>query len=123
MGIGPFHKSSCCGCGGQVAAPAAAPVPVSPYGTPDPRRFEILEVFGVGRVSVLRVRYPDARNFEGVKILVYRWDLDLVRVQPELDPHFCDNPKCVSPFARFAPTDEGWEIACDLARVLAQEEG
>jgi len=116
MGISPFHRSSFCSCGGPAAAPA------SPYGNPDPKRFEILEVFGVGRISVLKVRYPDAKNFEGVKVLVYRHNLDFVRVQPELDPHFCDNDSCVSPFARFAPTDEGWTMACDLARVLAEEE-
>jgi hypothetical protein len=64
---------------------------------------------------VLTVHYPDATNFEGRKILVYRHKGDgLIAIEQlvaggELDPHFCSSPN--SPIARFAPTTEGARLA------------
>lgn len=62
---------------------------------------------------VLKVRYFDCTNYEGVKIMVYRG-----RYTPTclLDPHF--NPGMNSPIARFAPTTEGWNMAIKLAKSL-----
>ena len=63
---------------------------------------------------VLTVRYPDARNFEGKKILVFRRmhpvDMPLAQIfGDELDPHFCESGK--GPIARFIPTEEGRRLA------------
>ena len=33
-----------------------------------------------------------------------------------VDPHFCKD--CVSPLARFVPTEYGWGMALDLAALL-----
>jgi hypothetical protein len=51
MGLNFFHSS--CGCVRSAPVPVSAPA--SPYGNPDPKRFEILEVFGVGRGSLYDV--------------------------------------------------------------------
>ena len=91
----------------------------SRVGNPDPRRFEILRIVGfVGSGTAVEVRYPDAKNYEGRKILVYRCSAKVIEEQKVLDPHFCDDSSHPSPFARFEPTKDGWEAAMRLAKSL-----
>ncbi len=82
-------------------------------GSPNPRNFQILEAGMNEAFTILKVKYPDCKNYEGMKILVYKGHVlkELVR-QAELDPHFCD--KHLSPIARFAPTEEGIKLALSL---------
>ena len=90
--------------------------PSAPTGNPDPTRWTLLDRAIFDNGVVLKVKYTDATNFGGVKILVFR---GTTRSDPSnrLDPHFQeDDPD--SPIARFVPTDEGWLLACDLATSL-----
>jgi hypothetical protein len=68
------------------------------------------------------VRYPDATNYEGKKIIVYKFPLAVIMEKTRLDPHFCDKERCVSPFARFEPTEDGWRSAKHLVDQLAGAE-
>jgi hypothetical protein len=85
---------------------------------PDPRNFTILEALEIGKLMVIKVKYPDAKNFEGEKIMVYEnvKAVDFMNTR-ELDPHFFDAPGIKSPIARFKPTKEGWEMAKTFARA------
>ena len=83
---------------------------------PDPRVWEILDSYTMKNFRVLKVRYPNCKNFEGVKILV----MPTYSLPTRLDPHFADNE--FSPIARFKPTKQGWKLAVELARKLNQQE-
>lgn len=94
------------------------PTPVRPAGNPDPGRYVLEHVVPVGRHVVAQIRYPDATNYEGVKVLVYRnTTASQVRRASRLDPHFCDDGH-LAPFARFEPADAGRRAAVALARQL-----
>jgi len=86
---------------------------------PDPRNFNINEVCMIRGHTILRVNYPDATSYEGNKILFFR-DTDYMHIkqQKTLDPHFSSNKNFYSPFARFEPTDAGWDAARALAYIL-----
>jgi hypothetical protein len=88
------------------------PTYVRNAGNPDPRKFTILEALEIGKLMIIKVKYPDAKNFEGEKIMVYEnvKAVDFMNAR-ELDPHFFDAPGIKSPIARFTPTKEGWEMA------------
>jgi hypothetical protein len=91
-----------------------------PNPMPNPRRFEILHglniVHGTTTWAILEVLYPDCTNYEGKKILVYKGITTYrLRDLESLDPHFTKNG--ITPFARFEPTEEGWEGALSLARA------
>jgi hypothetical protein len=124
MGIGPFSHSS------YDNKPNVPVVHVhntvvckpQPLPNPNPRNFVIRRSLQIGRNWLLvEVNYPDCTNYEGNKILLYRGidrDVTLTALiaQGSLDPHFSNNPDFFSPFARFEPTDDGWNMAKELAR-------
>lgn len=86
---------------------------------PNPKNYEIVRYEQVNDHLAIEIRYPDCTNYEGRKVMVYRnVDLDQLRAQGAIDPHFANNPKFISPFARFEPTDKGWYEAVCLARHL-----
>jgi hypothetical protein len=89
---------------------AGAPAP-----NPDPKRWVILDRWTFPRGYVLKVRYLDCTNFEGIKIMVYRGKFS---PPTSLDPHFSDDPAALSPIARFPPTLHGTELAFAVARML-----
>ena len=106
MGLGPRISSA-----GESSPPAGNPVP---------SRFKILESYARGDNHIaVKVNYPDARNYEGTKILVYR-NVDIHRIlnAGTLDPHFSDDGS-LSPFARFEPTVDGWAAAKELVDVTS----
>ena len=85
-------------------------------GNPDPMHWDLIRRFTDGRHLVVELEFPNCNNYEGRKIMVYRnitmWE-SLVKVNKDMiDPHFAENKKFISPFARFEPTDEGWKQAC-----------
>jgi hypothetical protein len=88
---------------------------------PDPHNYKIVKAHEEAPYLVLKINYPDCTNYEGNKILVFK-DVTLVDLinQRIIDPHFFEDPnhKIASPFARFKPTDEGWEIALRLVKLL-----
>lgn len=124
--MGIFHVISSCSCKGRCSCSGPGhtaggiktredwrespnPVSVAPRpSAPNPGRFEIERLDDMGSWTMIMVRYLDATNYEGRKILVYRHPAGVVRSQTNLDPHFCDQPGCISPFARFEPTEDGW---------------
>lgn len=90
------------------------------YGNPNPKNFEIIQSYAPGNDScALKIKYPDSTNYEGIKILVYEYPIHEVLAQPSLDPHFCDHEDCISPFARYEPSELGWALAKELADKLS----
>lgn len=79
----------------------------------DPSEYKVLAAFEKNGYVALKIRYPDAVNFGGIKILVYKCTLAEIINQIEKDPHFDSRPfsEYLSPVARFRPSDEGWQIA------------
>lgn len=135
MGLSPFGGSSSCGCSGPAGpsystmakylGPAASHTTnqASICGNPNPRNFEVLTLDQITPDwCMARVKYPDAKNFEGEKIMLYRAKVHQVAGATVLDPHFCDNPTCLSPFARFEPTAAGWRAGVALAHVMQKTE-
>jgi hypothetical protein len=131
MGLGIFKGSGCTATRMCQDPRASAPSKKkASYGDPDPRNFRIVRYVGYscwegGEATVVEVRYPDSRNYEGRKVMVYRCGFERICREKFLDPHFCDDGSHLSPFARFEPTADGWEAALALARALHQpnEEG
>jgi len=95
MGCSPFKS-----CSTNYTAPAP---------NPSPSRWTMITKVQLDNAYVLKVRYHDCNNFEGVKIMVYKGQY---KPRAVLDPHFEDTT--CSPIARFKPTDEGWRLAVDL---------
>ena len=92
--------------------------PCPPAGNPVPTNFTISGYHEVGTHLVLMVTYPDAKNYEGNKVLVLR-DTQLADVAgvPALDPHFERGSALV---ARFEPTPLGWDLAVNCAKSLRE---
>jgi hypothetical protein len=82
---------------------------------PDPNKYDVLDSYEYNGHLAIKIKYLGVSNYEGVKILVYR-DANLSDLlgQNSIDPHFSDNKKFRSPFARFEPTDLGWLYARNL---------
>lgn len=85
-------------------------------GNPDPRNYKILHHYIQSPYLVLEIQYPDCKNYEGRKILLYK-DVTLIDLinQKDIDPHFSDDKTKKYPIARFVPNDWGWRTACNLA--------
>lgn len=79
---------------------------------PKPDNWKIVEASEVEGFLILTINYPDCKNYEGNKILVFE-DLTLVQLvnQRLIDPHFFEDSKFKSPIARFEPTKRGREMA------------
>lgn len=84
---------------------------------PNPKNFKITRCETGRTHCVVMVRYPDCKNYEGLKVLLMPINFEEVYKLKELDPHFCegDHP---SPIARFEPTDKGWMMAVTMMRMI-----
>lgn len=128
MGIGLFSSSRGCGCrtssGIRVGSSSAGRAPALLPGDPNPDRFEIQSLEQLGAFCVAVIRWPDAMNFEGRKIAVYRATAEQLRLATRLDPHFQEvsKPGDLVPIARFEPTGRGVELARLVAMGLNQSE-
>jgi len=93
----------------ESSSPSASPQPAP---NPNPNNYKIEQVVMEGKMLILKIKYPDCSNFEGMKILVYdNVNLaDLIN-QGSIDPHFSNAKNFKSPIARFVPTAEGWQMA------------
>jgi hypothetical protein len=90
----------------------------APSNSPNPNDYTSLKIETLGHL-ILLLQYGGCTNYEGKKILVFKdTSLETLFNQKMIDPHFSDSSKYVHPFARFAPTDEGWDAACKLCRLL-----
>lgn len=105
MGIGIFGRS--CSTNYQ---PYYVPTPAP---DPDPTRWGIIKKVEFDNAYVLKVRYYDCTNFEGIKVMVFKGKYV---PRKHMDPHFCESKN--SPIARFIPTQEGWDMALALASNL-----
>ena len=108
------------GCtGGQSSAPMT-PV-FKPF---DPSTYKILEIQEFKKNNwtciVARIEYPDAPEFGGIKIIVYRAPtlLDWINLKNK-DPHFKSSDGAVYPIARFRGTSTGWYDAIEYARTTS----
>ncbi len=80
---------------------------------PNPKNFEIIYGEQIGEYLIVKIKYPDCTNYEGIKILVYDRGTtfnDLIQ-QGSIDPHFSENKDFHSPIARFVPTAGGMIMA------------
>ena len=84
---------------------------------PDPLNFNIIKIQQVGDNLVVLINYPNCTNYEGNKICLFKsMNIKTVIGMDTLDPHFSENDN--SPFARFRPTDAGWEKAVLVAQWI-----
>lgn len=92
-----------------------------PEGNPDPSNYEILLTQKIGKSLIVKLKYHDCTNYEGIKILVYHnVSIQEFMGQKLIDPHFSDSKEYISPIARFVPTDEGFNFAIHFCTVLNQ---
>lgn len=118
MGLSLF-KTSSCGCkrgNEEVIEPKVVRVKAQ---NPNPTNFEFIRSDVEGGFVIVEIRYIGCTNYEGRKILVFKnHTVESILNSNNLDPHFCDGKNCISPIARFAPTDEGWDMAIILAKTF-----
>lgn len=85
---------------------------------PNPKNYSIIESKQIKNFLILKLKYHDCENYEGIKILVFE-DMTFTLLELSgngIDPHFCEN--CKSPIARFEPTKRGWQMARMLVLSL-----
>ena len=125
MGLGLF--SSCSESRTVSDKPSAPAVLVQPSiflgepkapADPKPSNFHVRRAEERGRYLIVLVQYPNATNYNGYKLLLYRGvSAETLLQQKLLDPHFDENECSISPIARFEPTAQGWAMAEALCRV------
>jgi hypothetical protein len=116
MGVSPFHPS-----------PSTYDIPASSKPMvviiPDPSGARVLDTRKIGDFLLAIVEYPDADNYEGRKILVYKGVTSRqLRSWAKIDPHFSKMCPQRSPIARFVPTPEGERMAelfCRSMQMIA----
>lgn len=85
---------------------------------PKPNNYKIVRHEQVGDNLVVEIKYLDCTNYEGRKILAYlKLTFENLMSQKLIDPHFSENKKYCSPFARFEPTESGWILAIKLCSL------
>ena len=90
---------------------------INKFPNPDPSNYNILRYAEIGEFLVVEIQYPDCKNYEGKKILLYDGlTINDLKGQRLIDPHFSNNKKYKSPIARFEPTRHGWNMAVFLAK-------
>lgn len=108
MGLFERKKQSACDCVRELQEHATSD---KKQAMPNPANFIITETYQIGNYLIAHINYPDATNFEGNKILVYKNATEVqLTAQKEVDPHFC-NEKHLSPIARFRPDKTGLATA------------
>lgn len=110
MGIGLGYRCS--------SSPYAVP-----NSNPNPSNFKIEYIDRRGNYAIVIALYPDAKNYEGRKIMVY----DMFGRPPfpevigdKLDPHFAEEGFC--PIARFKPTKEGLLMAIQFIKMMTKQD-
>ncbi len=85
---------------------------------PKPDNYKIIEHFQSGKYLLIKIKYLDCTNYEGMKILLFKSTLIALSKQKLIDPHFSENKKFISPLARFEPTQDGWDNAIKFIKIL-----
>lgn len=96
----------------------------TPYkNDPDPQKFKLLVTVAIGKYLIVKIKYPNCSNYEGVKILLLENVTEqALKSMTYLDPHFSNDSAKISPIARFEPTDRGLTMAILLAKRLEIDE-
>lgn len=76
---------------------------------PNPNNYTLIKVKVVKERLLIKIKYHDCINYEGIKIMAYECTLKELVAQKAIDPHFSENDNYISPIARFEPTEKGWE--------------
>ena len=90
---------------------------------PSPKRhnYKILKHINLNNNLVILIKYKDVDNYEGKKILVYEnTNMNILNLQGDIDPHFSESSKLLSPVARFEPTERGWNWACRFMMEIGE---
>lgn len=118
-----FRLFSSCSDGSYMETETARITPTAvrerkvAIGNPDPANFKIIKCRKIRRFVIIWVNYPDSKNYEGNKILLFEGiSLKRIREIKLLDPHFCDSKEHLSPVARFVPTIKGWDYAVTFSK-------
>jgi len=110
MGISPF-SSSCSDTNTIVEEKIVY------KNNPNPSNYKIFRKKTTGNYMLIAINYPDCKNYEGNKILLFEnISLTQLRKQKLIDPHFSDNNKFHSPIARFEPTKKGWDMGLEFIK-------
>ena len=92
-----------------------------PAGNPNPARYKITSLQKIGKFIIVGINYPDCKNYEGDKILLYHnVTEEQINSANFIDPHFTNDEKHISPIARFEPTEDGWQMAVILCEKLTE---
>lgn len=92
-----------------------------PVAQPDPYNFQLLEEVGGKHHVLARVKYPDATNFEGEKIVLIHGKTT-IKGMTCLDPHFLEQSG-ITVVARFRPNFAGWELGKANLKALEAQHG
>jgi len=85
---------------------------------PNPSNYKIIREKAIDKFILIEINYPDCKNYEGNKILLFEnTTIHQLKMQKLIDPHFSDNLKFHSPIARFEPTEKGWGMALRLIEI------
>jgi len=86
---------------------------------PDPSRYKIIEYYEHSNNLLIKARYPNCENYEGIKILLYRnLTIQDLMSQKLIDPHFSDRTDYKSPFIRLEPTEQGWRMGVLICKTI-----
>lgn len=86
---------------------------------PNPSNYKIIRAIEKNSHLLVEIEYPDCRNYEGRKILVFdNLTYDQLKSFKTIDPHFSNNKKFKSPIARFEPTERGLKLAQQLIDLI-----
>ncbi len=111
MGIYIGRNRTCSSCEDRVR---------KEFNDPDPTNFKITKFYEYNGFIIVKLNYPNCKNFEGNKILVYKCPVtiyDIINAK-SIDPHFSDKNK-PAPFARFEPTELGWDAAVAMITKIS----
>ncbi len=105
--------------GPTIFSSGSSTTPAKTDNSSDKKNYRFIRTHERNGIVVLWINYPQFKNYEGNKILVYK-DTTLVDIlnQDYIDPHFLEERGRINPFARFRPTEEGWTIAVRLADYI-----
>lgn len=78
--------------------------------------FKILQMKQLGKHCVARIEDPDSINGEEILVFAYT-DIDVLEKKEVIELHFLNR---YSPFARFVPTKEGWDMAIAMAVLMGK---
>lgn len=81
--------------------------------------FRLVRHKQLGDNLVVEIVYPTCKNYEGKKILVFLDTLYAeILKQTSIDPHFRETG--LSPFARFEPTEKGFQAAIEFLKFYSK---